>query len=105
MGGPFEARLNLIAQHELESGEELEFGYAALADFELAEGFRLGLQAFGELGDADRLFGRTPHFIGPVTRTELEGVPGKGELQIELSAPSALRATKPMASSGCCWSM
>jgi hypothetical protein len=91
---PFEARLNLVLEQELKRGRALEIGYAGLADWELTEGLRLGVQAFGELGTHRRLLTRAEHFAGPVLRSEIEGLPAGGELEIELSYLRALGAAR-----------
>lgn len=79
--GPFDARLNLIAEKELEHGAKIEFGYAASADYEVLDEIRVGAQAFGELGTANRLFPHAEHFIGPVVKAEIEGLGPEIELQ------------------------
>jgi hypothetical protein len=81
--GKFDARLNLRAEKELESGEPVEFGYAASADTQVIGEFRLGAVAIGELGTSRHLTTRAGHFIGPVAKFELESLPGKGELEFE----------------------
>lgn len=81
--GPFDARLNLIAEKPLRSGEAAEFGYAASADWNvIGDEFRLGLAAFGDLGTAHHFAGREEHFIGPEAKVEIERV-GPGEFEIE----------------------
>jgi hypothetical protein len=92
--GSFDARLNLIAEKELKSGEPVEFGYAASADWKLVGDFRLGAAAFGELGTARRFLPRAQHYAGPIVKTELEGLPGKGELGIEAGYLFALGAAR-----------
>lgn len=81
--GPFDGRLNLIAERSLQSGEPIEFNYGASADWKLVGDVRGGLEAFGELGSTHRLFPRAEHFAGPIVKTELEHLPGHGELEIE----------------------
>lgn len=73
--GPFDLRLNLIAEKELTSGAKVELGYAAQADVGVAgDEVRIGVQAFGELGTFDRLAPRAEHFAGPFARAEIEGL-------------------------------
>jgi hypothetical protein len=88
--GPFDGRLNLVAEKELESGEPLEFGYAASADWAAIGEFRLGAEAFGGLGTSRRFLSRSGHFAGPMVKTEIEGLPGHGELEIEAAYLFAL---------------
>lgn len=79
--GPFDARLNLIGERELTSGAPVEFGYAASADYEVADDIRLGAEAFGELGTSDKITSRGEHFVGPAAKIELEHM-GPGELEL-----------------------
>lgn len=79
--GPVDLRLNLIAEKELSSGADVEFGYAASADVETFGEVRVGLQAFGELGTLDHLAPRAEHFVGPVAKLEIEGLGPEIELQ------------------------
>lgn len=81
--GELDARLNLIAEKELESGEPVELGYAASADVEAIGEFRVGAAAFGELGSTEHLTTRAEHFAGPIIKTEIEHLPNGGELEIE----------------------
>ncbi len=80
--GPFDGRLNLIAEKALHGGEPVEFGYAASADWEAFGEIRLGAAAFGELGTGQRLTTRGEHFAGPIVKAEIEHL-GPGELEIE----------------------
>jgi len=79
--GPFDARLNLIAEKPLVKGAKVELGYAASADLAVAGEFRVGAKAFGELGTFSDFAPRAEHFIGPVARTEIEAL--GPELEIE----------------------
>ena len=79
--GKFDAKLNLIAEKQLGSGVPLEFAYAASADVEAVGELRLGLAGFGELGSSDDILPRADHFLGPVVKTEIEGL--GPELEIE----------------------
>ncbi|MGE5562169.1 MAG: hypothetical protein ACM3ZV_02545 [Bacillota bacterium] len=81
--GEFDARLNLIAERELERGAPIEFGYAASADTEVAGELRLGAMAVGELGTTRRLTTHGEHFAGPNAKFEIEHLPGNGELAFE----------------------
>ena len=72
--GPLDVRLNLIAEKPLVSRTPVEFSYAASADVEAFDEFRLGVQAFGDLGTARNLLPRAEHFIGPVAKYEIEGL-------------------------------
>ena len=80
--GPFDVRLNLVAEKHLVGGTPLGLGYAASADWGVADEFRLGGAAFGELGSTRGLTTRTEHFAGPIAKYAVEHL-GKGELEIE----------------------
>lgn len=79
--GPFDARLNLIAEKPLARGEKLEFGYAASADIAVAGEVRAGFAAFGELGTTSRFLPRAEHFVGPMIKGEIEGMGPEIEIQ------------------------
>lgn len=79
--GPFDIRLNLIAEREFVSGAPVEFGYAASADYEIADDISLGAEAFGDLGTSHGLTTRSEHFIGPAAKIELDHA-GPGELEL-----------------------
>lgn len=81
--GSFDSRLNLKAAKTLQSGQAVNFGYAASADWAAFGEFRLGLAAFGDLGTARHFLPHAEHFAGPIVKTELEHLPGKSELEIE----------------------
>ncbi len=72
--GPWDFRLNLVAEKELAHGEPVEFEYAALADVAAAGELRLGVEAFGELGSTRLFLPRAKHFLGPAARIEIEGL-------------------------------
>ena len=73
--GPLSGRVNLIAEHSLGDDEEgVELGYAASVDGPVAEGVRLGLQAFGGENDEGELLRGGEHFIGPAVTLEFGGV-------------------------------
>lgn len=88
--GELDARLNLIAEKELRAGGPLEFAYAASADIEVADEFRLGVMALGELGSSRHLTTHGEHFVGPNLKYELEPKEGGGELGFELGYLFAL---------------
>lgn len=92
--GPFDARLNLIVEKELEGGEPLEFGYAASVDWAAVGEFRLGVAAFGELGSTHDFLPRAEHFAGPIVKTEIEHLPGDSEIEIEAGYLFALGAAR-----------
>lgn len=79
--GPFDARLNLIAERPLAHGERTELSYAASADMQIVGDFRAGLAAFGDLGTFHDFAPRAEHFIGPVVKGEVEAL--GPELEIE----------------------
>ncbi|MEO7365109.1 MAG: hypothetical protein ABIW03_02185 [Sphingomicrobium sp.] len=80
--GPFDGRLNLIAEKVLDGSSPVGLGYAASADWEVADELRLGGAAFGDLGSTQRLTTQTEHFAGPIAKYEVEHL-GQGELGIE----------------------
>lgn len=92
--GAFDGRLNLIAEKRLRGGEPIEFGYGASADWKLIGDLRGGIEAFGELGSTRHLFPRAEHFVGPMLKTEVEHLPGRGELEIEAGYLFALGAAR-----------
>ncbi|MGE5720890.1 MAG: hypothetical protein ACM3YM_00390 [Sphingomonadales bacterium] len=91
--GPFDARLNLIFERELERGKPIEFGYAASADWEVVDELRVGLAPFGGLGSTHRFADRDEHYLGPIVKTEIEGLP-RGELEIEAGYLVAIGAAR-----------
>lgn len=90
--GPWDARLNLIFEKELEHGHDVELGYAASVDVEAFHEVRLGVQAFGELGTFNDFVPREEHFVGPVAKFEIEGL--GPEVEVELGYLFALRKAK-----------
>jgi hypothetical protein len=92
--GPFDARFNLIAEKELERGERIEWEYAASAVWKAVGDLRLGVEAFGELGTTRDFLPRAEHFAGPVLKVDVEGLPGKGELEIQTGYLFALGAAR-----------
>ena len=96
--GGFDARANIIVEKNLTPRDAVNLGYAASADWAVIGEFRGGFAAFGELGGVDHFGGRNEHYIGPVVKTELEHLPGRGELQIEagyLFSVGAVRDNTP----------
>jgi hypothetical protein len=91
--GPFDGRLNLIAEHGLGDDDWTEYGYAASADWEVAHELRLGVAAFGDLGDDERWGGRREHFLGPVIKKDFDELP-VGELEVEAGYLFAAGAAK-----------
>lgn len=81
--GPLDTRLNLIVEQSFGDNARTEYGYAAAASLGGGDA-RIGVQAFGDLGDDDGFGGRREHFIGPVGWFELEHLPAAGELEFEL---------------------
>lgn len=82
--GGLDTRLNLVAERLIRSSAPVVFSYAASADYPIiGDEIRLGVQAFGDLGDTHRFAGRQEHFIGPVAKFEIEHMPFGGELGIE----------------------
>lgn len=92
--GPFDGRLNLIAEKQLKSGERVGFGYAASADWKLIGDLRAGVEVFGEIGSTRHLFPRAEHFAGPMLKTELEHLPAHGEFEIEAGYLFALGSAR-----------
>lgn len=78
--GPFDTRLNLRAERQFVSGAPVEFGYAASADYKVADDISLGGEAFGDLGTSHSVTARGEHFIGPAAKIEFEHA-GTGELE------------------------
>ncbi len=79
--GPFDARLNLVAERPLVSGERIALSYAASADMQVVGDVRAGVAAFGDLGTFHRFAPRAEHFLGPIVKGEVEAL--GPELEIE----------------------
>ena len=92
--GSFDGRVNLITERELEGGAPLEFAYAASADWHAFGEFRFGVEAFGDLGNHRHFLPRAEHYAGPMVKTEIEHLPGRGELEIETGYLFALAGAK-----------
>lgn len=72
--GPWDLRLNLIAEKPLVSGAQVELGYAAGVYRQVGGEFQLGVEAYGELGTFSRFAPHAEHFVGPVAKFEIEGL-------------------------------
>lgn len=79
--GPFDSRLNLIAERAFTSGAPIEFSYAGSADYQVAEDISLGAEAFGNLGSSHKITTRGEHFVGPAVKVDLDHA-GPGELEL-----------------------
>jgi hypothetical protein len=79
--GPLDIRANFIGERSLTNGAPVEFGYAASADYAVADDVSLGAEAFGDLGKGNKLTSRGEHFIGPAVKIELDRT-GPGELEL-----------------------
>ncbi len=83
--GPWDARLNLVAEREIGGGaaDFTEFEYAAQLTYKINDDFKLGVEGFGDLGTDDDFgsLGDLPHYWGPVAKFEAFET-SKGELEI-----------------------
>jgi len=70
----WDLRFNLIAEKPLDSSVATEFGYATSADVAVADGLRLGVAAFGELGTVHRFAPYAEHFAGPIVKFRIPGL-------------------------------
>lgn len=96
--GKLDTRVNLVAERLLRSTAPVVFSYAASTDYAVVgDEVRLGVQAFGDLGDSGRFGGRQAHFIGPVGKFEIEHTPIGGELGIEAGYLFAVGAARDSA--------
>lgn len=85
--GPVQTTMNLIARQPFTDrpGEgAMSFGYAAQATVEPMSNLRLGVQAFGDLGDSRSLGGSQQHYLGPMLNWE--GRPGGLPFELGLEA-------------------
>jgi len=83
--GPFNSKVNFNVERSFESGDTFEFGYGAISSIEVFDDFALGVEAFGEFGDA-RDFGslsQREHYAGPVALFEIEPEWLPGEIEVE----------------------
>ena len=78
--GPFDARLDLSVEKPLAAHSPAELNYAFAADYAVGGEFRLGVEAFGDLGTFRDLAPRAEHFIGPRAAVEIEGLGPELEL-------------------------
>ncbi|MBA3895720.1 MAG: hypothetical protein H0X36_00975 [Sphingomonadaceae bacterium] len=81
--GSFDGRLNLVGGRDLASRAVTGFEYAASADWAIADAFRLGAAAFGDIGDSNRLFRKGEHYAGPVAKFEVEPLGEGSEIEVE----------------------
>lgn len=79
--GAFDARINLIAERALARGAPIEFGYAAAADYSVADDISIGAEAFGHLGSSRKFTMRSEHFVGPSATIGFDHA-GPGELEL-----------------------
>ena len=67
----------------MRSGDPVELSYAASADWTLiGDDFRVGMQAFGDLGTTARFGGRQAAYAGPVLKAGIERI-GPGEIELQ----------------------
>jgi hypothetical protein len=92
--GPLDARLNLKFAKALGTSNPITVGYAASVDWALKHEIKLGIAAFGDLGNTRNFAPRAAHFIGPVGKFEIEHLPGDSELTIETGYLVALGAAR-----------
>ena len=74
------------------------YAEAASADWVAFGDIRVGAEAFGELGTSRNFLARADHFAGPLLKTEIEHLPGQGELEIEAAYVFAIGAARDRAS-------
>ncbi len=81
--GSFDARLNLIGEHAVLSGDPVTLGYATSADWALiGDDLRFGFESFSDLGSTQRFGGRQQTYAGPIIKAEIERI-GPGGIEIE----------------------
>lgn len=76
--GDFEGRLNINMIHPFTTRELTEYDYAASADWGLGRDARLGVEAMGELGFGGRFGGGLQHYVGPLFKYTINGLPYVG---------------------------
>lgn len=76
--GDFEGRLNINMFHPFTTRELTEYDYAASADWGLSRDARLGVEALGELGFGGRFGGGLQHYVGPLFKYTINGLPYVG---------------------------
>lgn len=83
--GPFNSKLNFNVERSFATGETFEFGYGAISSIELFDDVALGVEAFGEFGDANDFgsLARREHYAGPVALFEIEPEWLPGEIEVE----------------------
>ena len=82
--GRFRGLLNLIVERPLGPGEEATYGYAASATWQAGGGWRLGAEAFGDLGTQHDFPGPQGAYVGP--QILWEGRPSGSPVEIDLDA-------------------
>lgn len=87
--GPFDSRLNLIAERALASGSPIDLGYAASLDYAVGDDISVGVEAFGDLGASQKVTTRSQHFVGPAMKVGLDHA-GPGELELRAAYLFAL---------------
>lgn len=86
--GDWQVLVNLKASRpftSVSSDRITRFGYAASVDRDVTSFARVGVEAFGDLGDDHRFGGRQAHYIGPVVKWRLPFRKLKSELELETS--------------------
>jgi len=85
--GRFQGLVNLILERPLGAPEGEAFasyGYAASATWRVVGRWRLGAEAFGDLGDDHSFLGRQGAYVGP--QVKWEGRPGRLPFDVALDA-------------------
>ena len=85
--GRFQGLVNLILERPLgaPSGQGFaSYGYAASATWRVVGRWRIGAEAFGDLGDDHSLLGRQGAYVGP--QIKWEGRPGRLPFEVALDA-------------------
>ena len=86
--GVWQVLVNLKASRPFTSHADdriTAFGYGVAIDREVTNFARVGVEAFGDLGDDHRFGGRQAHYIGPMVKWRVPFRKLKGELEIETS--------------------
>ena len=85
--GRFQGLVNLILERPLgaPNGEGFSsYGYASSATWRLVGHWRVGAEAFGDLGDDHSFLGRQGAYVGP--QVKWEGRPGRLPFEVDLDA-------------------
>ena len=85
--GRFQGLVNLIVEEPLGAprGEGFaSYGYAASATWRTVGKLRLGLEAFGDLGDDHRALGRQGAYVGPQLKWEFRPCGAPAEVELDL---------------------